>query len=183
MKAKDIRQGSIYEAKVSGKLTRVRVDRIESVVVPRYGWRALGNNGRRNSTQYHVTNLRTGRKTVFRSAAKFRREVQPNRPTVAVRAQQKAAMGIETRTVGTHDGCGGFVTYTSLPNAGILSCVRCGQSSHARWTHPITGERMNPLAPEYSPIPDVDYAGIEMRVAAAMIPTPAELALIDADTE
>ena len=58
MKAKDIVVGGKYVAKVSGRLTTVRVDDIRL--------------GYRDNRVYHVTNLTTGRKTIFRSAAKFR---------------------------------------------------------------------------------------------------------------
>lgn len=84
MKANEITVGGVYEAKVSGKLTRVRVDRIEDG----YTWQD------RPVRRYHVTNLVSGRKTVFRSAAKFRRVVQPNRDTQAVREQIKGQLGI-----------------------------------------------------------------------------------------
>ncbi len=64
MKAKEIVVGGKYVARISGKLTTVRVDQI----------RARGPIGRvaRETIVYDVTNLSTGRKTTFRSAAKFR---------------------------------------------------------------------------------------------------------------
>ena len=65
MKASEIKVGGIYLAKVSNKLTRVRVD----------GVRKRGDWMKRDVTEYDVTNLATGRKTTFRSAAKFRKEV------------------------------------------------------------------------------------------------------------
>ena len=67
MKAKDIVVGGKYTAKVSGKLTTVRVDQI----------RARGPIGcvARETVVYDVTNLTTGRKLTFHSAAKFRRVV------------------------------------------------------------------------------------------------------------
>lgn len=68
MKAKDIKVGRHYTAKVSGNLVTVRVDTIND----RY---KVGFSGRKE-TAYHVTNLKTGRKTTFRSAAKFRGEVK-----------------------------------------------------------------------------------------------------------
>jgi len=70
MKAKDIKVGGHYTAKIAGNLTTVRVDAIRQ----RY------TNSRGQSCcrdHYDVTNLRTGRKTTFRSAAKFRYEVKP----------------------------------------------------------------------------------------------------------
>jgi hypothetical protein len=66
MKAKDIVVGGKYVAKVSGKLANVRVDAIHT--------RQSGfGPTARDQTVYDVTNLTTGRKTTFRSAAKFRR--------------------------------------------------------------------------------------------------------------
>ena len=64
MKAKDIVLNGKYTAKVNGKLTTVQVDQI----------RARGSSGRvaRETVVYDVTNLTTGRKLTFRSAAKFR---------------------------------------------------------------------------------------------------------------
>lgn len=67
MLKKDIRVGGVYVAKISSKLTQVRVD-------------AIKDQTRWNGTacmSYGVTNLTTGRRTTFRSAAKFRSEVKP----------------------------------------------------------------------------------------------------------
>lgn len=67
MKANEIRVGGVYIAKVSGKLTKVRVDAIRET---------SGRMGRGERTVYGVTNLATKRTTSFRSAAKFRKEVK-----------------------------------------------------------------------------------------------------------
>lgn len=61
MRQSEVKVGGIYIAKVSNRLVSVRLDRIETP-----------SGTRRSVTRFHVTNLRTGRKTVFRSAAKFR---------------------------------------------------------------------------------------------------------------
>lgn len=69
MKKAEIKVGGYYKAKVSGNIVTVRVDDIED------------NNswpGRKASTRYAVTNLKTGRKTTFRSAAKFRSATEKN---------------------------------------------------------------------------------------------------------
>lgn len=67
MKKNEIVKGGHYTAKVNGKLTTVRVDRICEY---------SGNTAREyGKTCYDVTNLATGRKTTFRSAAKFRNEL------------------------------------------------------------------------------------------------------------
>ncbi len=58
MKQSEIRVGGLYLAKVSDKVVTVRVDRIR----------------KGGSHPYEVTNLATGRKVAFKSAAKFRAE-------------------------------------------------------------------------------------------------------------
>lgn len=69
MKKNEIKVGGLYRARVSGNSTTVRVDAIRPVT--QYG------SGDRNVVLYDVTNLATGRRTTFRSAAKFRFEVSP----------------------------------------------------------------------------------------------------------
>lgn len=74
MKACQIREGGLYIARVSGKLSLVRVDRIRDSV------RVRSNNytGKAELVScdvYDVTNLATRRRTVFRSARRFLREV------------------------------------------------------------------------------------------------------------
>ena len=64
MKKSEIKVGGLYLAKVAGSVTTVRVD-------------ATRGSG------YNVTNLRTGRKTTFRSAAKFRCKVNSTDAAVA----------------------------------------------------------------------------------------------------
>lgn len=65
MKKDQIKVGGLYTARVNGRYTTVRVDAIKS-----NDWHA-----EKVSLRYDVTNLATGRKTRFRSAAKFREEV------------------------------------------------------------------------------------------------------------
>lgn len=102
MKKNEIRVGGVYVAKVSGKLTKVRVDSISEVE----GFRAShlsGMRSRRDSTSYSVTNLTTKRTTSFRSASKFRQEVKETAMPVPgqksksqsekVAEQNKAAVG------------------------------------------------------------------------------------------
>src|SRR5688572_4524638 len=69
MKKSEIVQGGHYIARVSGKLTTVRVDAIRET----QSYRA--HHPHTPTTMYDVTNLATGRKTTFRSAQKFRRAV------------------------------------------------------------------------------------------------------------
>src|SRR5689334_16895701 len=65
MKASEIKVGGKYRAMVSGVLCTVRVDRVRDSVTYR-GGKAV------DTKLYDVTNERTGRRTTFRSAAKFR---------------------------------------------------------------------------------------------------------------
>jgi len=69
MKKADLKVGSYYVAKVSGKLTVVRLDEMRETCT------AHGVRDYRISHYYDVTNLRTNRTLTFRSAQKFRREV------------------------------------------------------------------------------------------------------------
>lgn len=89
MKKKDIQVGKQYRAKVSGKLTTVRVDAIREV--QRYtGSSVWSTRTTKDSTVYDVTNLVTGRKTTFRSAAKFRNEAGMEPPTPPKRMREDA---------------------------------------------------------------------------------------------
>lgn len=63
MKKSQINVGGVYTAKVSGRIVNVRVDAIREVFPPN---RPNGVN------VYDITNLATGRRLTFRSAAKFR---------------------------------------------------------------------------------------------------------------
>ncbi len=67
MKKHKIKVGENYIAKISGKLTTVRVDAIRET----NSYRA--HQPHTPTTRYDVTNLVTGRRTTFRSALKFRR--------------------------------------------------------------------------------------------------------------
>lgn len=69
MRKSEIKVGGIYWAKVNGKVTKVKVDDIRES--------DTGDGQGKYWTAYDVTNLSTGRKTTFRSAAKFRSEVEP----------------------------------------------------------------------------------------------------------
>ena len=68
MKKSEINVGGHYLAKVSGALVTVRVDGIVD-----HGSDSISE--RKGSVTYDVTNLKTKRKTIFRSAQKFRRAV------------------------------------------------------------------------------------------------------------
>ena len=66
MKAKDIKIGSVYAAKVSGMIVPVRVDGVREV---------FPFNKPNGINVYDVTNLVTKRRTTFKSAAKLRYKV------------------------------------------------------------------------------------------------------------
>jgi hypothetical protein len=71
MKANEITVGKNYYAKVSGKITMVRVDAIHETLSAANVYPFSDRPAKR----YEVTNLSTGRRTTFRSAARFRRGV------------------------------------------------------------------------------------------------------------
>ena len=89
MKKNEIKVGGHYSAKVNGKLVTVRVDAIRDSTTRHK------TQGTALATRYDVTNLSTGRKTTFRSAAKFR--VEMGQPISAIK------FGASKTTVTTAD--------------------------------------------------------------------------------
>lgn len=89
MKKNEIKVGGLYAAKVSGRNVAVRVDAV----------RAASKEG----TFYDVTNLTTGRKITFRSAAKFQREVKPKQQDDLL--GQTLMPGVESPAVETVTPC------------------------------------------------------------------------------
>ena len=82
MKKNEIKKGGKYIAKVSGNLVTVRVDEIRETI--KRSWNNYAAQPTcRDVVVYDVTNLKTGRRTTFRSAAKFRREVVKKPETLA----------------------------------------------------------------------------------------------------
>lgn len=79
MKKSEIKQGGVYKAVVSNILCDVRVDGIHKA-----------SYRDKSITRYDVTNLRTGRKLTFNSAAKFRSEVKVKSTMDKLTPQQKA---------------------------------------------------------------------------------------------
>jgi hypothetical protein len=63
MKKAEIKVGGVYIAKVSNKLAKVKVETIRTV---------HNLSTKKDETRYDILNLDMGRRTVFRSAAKFR---------------------------------------------------------------------------------------------------------------
>lgn len=94
MKAKDIEVGGTYQAKVNDQVVVVRVDKIGER-------REAGSYGRPYQTRtiYYVTNLKTGRKTTFRSSAKFRSLV------TSAQAKAYAKYGDAARFVAEGEQC------------------------------------------------------------------------------
>ena len=88
MKKSEIRVGGFYTAKVSNNLVTVRVDQINEHAQTVRGGALV------DSTVYHVTNMATGRKTTFRSAMKFRGEVDPQKRMPGVDHTQPPAPGV-----------------------------------------------------------------------------------------
>ncbi len=101
MKKSEIQVGGLYLAKVAGKITTVRVDQI----------RECGGYDR-DKILYDVTNLKTGRKTTFRSAAKFRASVRPQPPKLTE----------------------GMRLFAPATNADDAACIRCGRLGLAAHT-------------------------------------------------
>lgn len=91
MKAKEIKVGGRYIAKVSGKLTTVRVDAIREIS-RKSGTNYDGSRKYRDAVVYDVTNLSTGRRITFRSATKFRGEAGMPRTVTDVNRDQGREM-------------------------------------------------------------------------------------------
>jgi len=91
MKAAEIKKGGVYIAKVSGNLVQVRVDEIRNAGYGKVNCFS-GCYEYGNKVVYDVTNLATGRRTTFKSAAKFRR---PAIQKPAVKAAVEQILGKE----------------------------------------------------------------------------------------
>lgn len=71
MKKDEVKIGGVYEVRLHGVLTRVR---IEEAFETRY-WVGAASSGKRQSrTHWSATNLKTGRRVQIKSAAKLRKE-------------------------------------------------------------------------------------------------------------
>ncbi len=86
MKGSEIKVGGLYMAKVNAKLVTVRVDKVES----------LPNGKGGTETCYNVTNLSTGRRTKFYSAAKFRSEAISLEDTARAALDKRIQEAIES---------------------------------------------------------------------------------------
>lgn len=83
-----IKVGGFYLAKVSGKLTTVRVDSIDGGPGRHLGYTYGGaSKGYAYQARYRVTNMKTGRTTTFHSATKFRKEM-PNPDITPINMKQ-----------------------------------------------------------------------------------------------
>lgn len=73
MKKSEIKQGEIYQARVSGNLVLVRVEEIIEHESRSYTGTFSGNTYKRKAvTRYDCTNLSTGRTIIVKSAARLR---------------------------------------------------------------------------------------------------------------
>lgn len=84
-----IKVGGFYLTKVNGNLVTVRVDSIDGGPGRHLGYDYGGKSkGYAYATRYRVTNMKTGRTMVFKSATKFRKEMPavPMRGTEAYNA-------------------------------------------------------------------------------------------------
>ena len=75
-KQSEVEVGQVWEVRWhDGRLTEVRIDIVGRKPIRRYtagvGYSQIGTG-----TRYHVTNLKTGRRCVIKSAAKLRRRVR-----------------------------------------------------------------------------------------------------------
>lgn len=102
MKANEIKVGGHYLAKVSDKMVTVRVDEIKCVDGFRISSPSGSRRGRPNRFNYVVTNLSTGCKTTFYSAAKFRGPAPERTETIMI--DQVTFGGIPLSEPATEEG-------------------------------------------------------------------------------
>lgn len=77
MKKDEVKIGGVYEVRLHGVLTKVR---IEEAFETRH-WVGAASSGKRQSrTHWSATNLKTGRRVQIKSAAKLRKEVVEGQP-------------------------------------------------------------------------------------------------------
>lgn len=100
MKKNEITVGSHYVAKVSNRLVTVRVDAIREVLGYVTG-ASYWTKRTPDKTVYDVTNLATGRKTTFRSAAKFRSVATKNQAARIVETDPRT--GLTPQLAGPQD--------------------------------------------------------------------------------
>lgn len=96
MKKHEISVGGHYLAKVSGRVVTVRVDAVREVSKYRRN-NYSGESVYGSAAVYDVTNLATGRRTTFRSAAKFRGKAKPTEIVGAGIPRKTLAKIIEDR--------------------------------------------------------------------------------------
>jgi hypothetical protein len=87
MNRKDLKVGSTYSAKVAGKRTTVRLDRIRSEEVP---------------IRYDVTDLTTEKEHTFESAARFTRIDPANKRVVKVPAKKRGKQKVTAKAATKH---------------------------------------------------------------------------------
>ena len=133
MKKAEIKVGGMYLAKVSGMVTTVRVDKIRQSPNGRTGEFA------REITVYDVTNVKTGRSTTFRSAAKFRIAVTKEQAEERMKLDKEVHIGYwvkqeEERKDKAHTEFDATVQERiELAPQEEEICESCGASSVERW--------------------------------------------------
>jgi hypothetical protein len=139
MKAKDIVVGRKYIGKVGVNVTVVRVDKINKDIIKGY---SMG--GRKYGVNYSVTNLKTGRQTVFNTASKFRREATPEevRKASGLPAEPKPA---PARPAVTPDGDTDFDTGpTKSHNPEYLKTIQGGYGTKPETPAPLPEKTPEP---------------------------------------
>lgn len=141
MKKQEIQVGGIYAAKISGRVVPVKVLAIREIAGhvsagSYHGWTARKVN---DVTVYDVENQVTGRKTTFRSAAKFRYAAKIGPKHAAVRAEIPEAIKAAAELDGAEqmqdadfqcEACKGDLPEGCAHCAEMSACVDCGHCSH-----------------------------------------------------
>ena len=148
MKKHEIVVGGHYQARISGNFVTVKVESIRQ---------REGYGTTRDRTVYDVLNLKTGRRTTFDSAAKFRKEVKGTvPPSVRFKGGNEEDQMAPESSEGEHSADPTPVD-SSHQRISAGSCPRCGQSvtiANGRYDyhrHPtriitcgMSGERVDP---------------------------------------
>lgn len=175
MKRTEIKVGGIYIAKVGSNITRVRVDGINEHNFARL----VGES----AISYDVTNLKTGRKTTFRSAAKFRSEVKeggvkkaatvmtPKEHTVDASGEY-CSCGQDAVTCQKHGRrvCGNSTTWVEGTGNVCLGCIQ-----KAAYEVALLKELDTPTGGQHGPCPMPD------NEPAVQMPTDAELGIAEGE--
>lgn len=153
MRKSEVKKGGIYLAKVSSKLTKVRID----VIREDY----------KGDTVYDVTNLPTGRKTTFRSAAKFRKEIGE------LKKPQQQIIDLDEQSSDPTQGSSEFSQSLDAPNVNQQT-IDLGAASDVVNTGPSIGNFLAAIPTQGGSIPEV---------VAGYTPTEEQRAILEAAIE